>query len=402
MRLPPTWPLIRRIGNPMKLWDAFCVGGAALGIALSPPPAAAAAPADCGAPAALPDGWSLSSPQQQQLDPERICGIAAQLDALPEAAANGVVIVRHGKLVYETYFAGKDQRWPERHWREPLTVLPHEARTKHDVQSITKSVTALLVGIAIDRGAIAGVDAPVLSFFPDYGNLGDPDKRFITLRDLLTMTGGLSWRYEPYLEMGRETDAAADPYKFVLAQPLMRPPGSWWHYNNGSAELVGGAVQQATGERLDRFAKDTLFDPLQIADWEWGMMASGNPGASWGLRLRPRDLAKIGQLVLDRGAWHGKQIVSANWIAEMTRPRIVRKHFEYGYLWWPGRASVGGREVDLVATYGWGGQCLYVVPSLDLVVAVTAGVYNFDGKGYQDQAGDMVLYKDVLPAALGN
>ena len=222
-----------------------------------------------------------------------------------------------------------------------MPAVSQDARAKHDLQSATKSVVALLVGIAIDRGAIKRVDASVVSFFPTYGDLGDPNKQLITLRDLMTMTGGLSWRYEPYLDMARKTDAAADPYKFVLSEKLMRTPGSWWHYNNGSAELVGGAVQQATGERLDRYAKKTLFDLLQIEDWEWGMMASGNPGASWGLRLRPRDFAKIGQLVLDRGVWHGARIVSADWIAEMTRPRIVREHFEYGYLWWLSRAQIG-------------------------------------------------------------
>lgn len=319
---------------------------------------------------------------------------------MPEARPNGIVIIRHGRLVYETYFDGLDARWPQQHWLQPMTIVPHDARTKHDLQSITKSVVALLVGIAIDRGAIKNVDAPALSFFPTYGDLGDPDKRLVTLRHLLTMTSGLSWRYTPYLAMARDVDAAADPYKFVFSQKLAHAPGSAWHYNNGSVELVGGGVQQATGEHLDRYAKKTLFDPLQIADWEWGTMSSGNPGASWGLRLRPRDLAKIGQLVLDRGVWHGTRIVSADWIAEMTRPRIVRKNFEYGYLWWLNRAQIGTHAVDMIVGYGWGGQCLYVIPSLDLVAVVTSGIYNFDGKGDQNLAAETVVYKDVLPAAL--
>jgi CubicO group peptidase (beta-lactamase class C family) len=350
-------------------------------------------------PAAMNDGWNVSSPRQQHFDESLICAIGQQLEKLPEASPNGVVIVRHGILVYEAYFTDHDQRWPQQHWGETLPSLPHDAGTKHDLQSITKSVVGLLVGIARDRGMIGSLKTPALSFFPNYGDLGDPAKAQITVRALLTMTAGLRWPYRPYLSMARETDAASDPYRFVLEQPLLAKPGTWWHYNNGSAEVVGGVLQKATGRPVDQFAKEALFDPLGITDWEWGKMASGNPGASWGLRLRPRDLAKIGQLVLDHGVWHGQQIVSAAWIKEMTTPQVVRPKFIFGYLWWLDRRSVVGRDFDLIYGSGWGGQCLYIVPSLDLVVVVTAGVYNFDGQGDQDLAGNTVLTKFVLPAA---
>ena len=370
----------------------------ALGFALFPSLAVAAS-ADCGVPAAMNDGWDVSSPRQQHFDDALICAIGPQLENLPEASPNGVVIVRHGILVYEAYFTDHDQRWPEQHWGETPPKLPHNSSTKHDLQSMTKSVVGLLVGIALDRGVINSVETPALSFFPDYGDLADPAKARITVRNMLTMTAGLRWPYKPYLSMARQTDAAPDPYRFVLEQPLVAKSGSWWHYNNGSAEVVGGILQRASGRPLDQFAKEALFDPLAITDWEWGKMASGNPAASWGLRFRPRDLAKIGQLVLDHGVWRGQQIVSAAWIKEMTTPQVVKPKFAFGYLWWLGRRSVAGRDFDLIYGSGWGGQCLYIVPSLDLVVVVTAGVYNFDGQGNQDLAGDTVLTKFVLPAA---
>ena len=157
----------------------------------------------------------------------------------------------------------------------------------------------------------------------------------------------------------------------------------------------------ATGRALDRFAKDALFEPLGITDWEWGRMASGNPGASWGLRLRPRDLAKIGQLVLDHGAWQGQQIVSAAAIEAMTSPHIVKPTYSYGYLWWLYRSPVYGHDIDSINGSGWGGQCLYIIPNLDLVAVVTAGVYDFDGRGPQNAACDTVVETFVLPAALG-
>jgi CubicO group peptidase (beta-lactamase class C family) len=120
-------------------------------------------------------------------------------------------------------------------------------------------------------------------------------------------------------------------------------------------------------------------------------MASGEPGASWGLRLRLRDLAKIGQLVLDRGVWRGQRILPESWIAIMTAPQVVRPRTTYGFLWWLGREQANGREVATISAYGWGGQLLSVIPSLGLVVAVNAGVYNFDGGGSQNIASDAVV-----------
>lgn len=259
------------------------------------------------------------------------------------------------------------------------------------MQSITKSVVALLTGVALDRGIIKNVDAPLLSFFPEYADLASPERERITLRDLLTMQAGLDWQIKPYLSMPRRVDAAPDPYRLVLEQPMVAEPGKRWRYNNGVAELVGGVVQKATGRRLDQFAKDVLFEPLGITDWEWGRMASGDPGASWGLRLRPRDLAKIGQLVLNRGTWHGRRLVSSGWIEEMIAPHVVRPNTRYGYLWWLSRRTIGGRDFDVVSAIGWGGQYLDVVPGLNLVVVVTAGVYDFKGGGHQELARNAAL-----------
>jgi CubicO group peptidase (beta-lactamase class C family) len=370
----------------------------ALAVALLPSIAQAETPPACAAPSAIGDGWSVSEPVAQQLDPALICAVRKNLEELNDANPHGVVIVRNGVVVYEAYFTGPDQRWPQQHWREPLQITPHDARTKHDVQSITKSVVALLVGIAIDRGLIKNVDAPLLSFFPEYADLASPERQTITLRDLLTMRAGLDWPGRPYLSMARRVDAAPDPYRLVLEQPMVAEPGKRWRYNNGVAELVGGVVQKATGRPLDQFANDVLFEPLGITDWEWGRMTSGNPGASWGLRLRPRDLAKIGQLLLDRGSWRGRQIASAGWIEEMILPRVATSKFSYAYFWWRDRSIASGRDIEWIRGSGWGGQCLNVIPKLAMVVVVTAGVYDFDGKGPQNLACDTVMDKSVLPA----
>jgi len=363
----------------------------ALALAFAASSVAAETAQPCAPPPDLGDGWQTAAPGEQGLAGGRICALAGKLVALQGAEPHGVVVVRHGKLVHEAYFSGKDQRWPQQHWKQPLVETPHDARTLHDVQSITKSITALLVGVALDRGALPRLDAPVLPLFPNASDLATPERSRITLRDLLTMRAGLSWRTKPYLGLAREVDAARDPYRLVLEQPMTGVPGETWRYNNGTAELVGGVVQRATGLPLDEFAKRALFAPLAIDSWEWGKMASGDPGASWGLRLRPRDLAKIGQLVLNRGDWRGVRVVSPGWIEQMIAPQVVRSSIRYGYLWWLRRWTVDGRDVDGVSAIGWGGQYLDVVPSLDLVIVVTAGVYDFDGGGTQSAAEEAVL-----------
>jgi CubicO group peptidase (beta-lactamase class C family) len=173
--------------------------------------------------------------------------IGGELEKVKDADPHSVVVVRNGVVIYEKYFSGPDQRWPQRHWGEPFENMPHDLRTKHDLQSITKSVASLLLGIALDRAMIKRVDAPLLSFFPEYADLSSPGRERITLRDLLTMQTGFDWPAKPYLSMAQKVDAAPDPYRRVLEQPMVAELGKRWRYNNGVAGLVGVVVQKVTG-----------------------------------------------------------------------------------------------------------------------------------------------------------
>jgi CubicO group peptidase (beta-lactamase class C family) len=229
----------------------------------------------------------------------------------------------------------------------PLGEVKFDAGTKHDIRSISKSVTPLLVGIALDRGLLTDLDTPVFSFFPEYDDLRAPEKDRMTLRDLLTMSSGLAWNEtsvaytnpsNTYWQMG----IAPRADHFVLAQPLAAPPGTVFNYNTGTVDLLGVILRKVSGKRLDEFAKETLFDPLGIEDWEWEGSSGFNPSAASGLRLRPRDLAKIGQLVLERGIWHGRHIVSPPGL------RIRPLHA------WAARArcSIGAKALLPTAIYG--------------------------------------------------
>ncbi|HEV2302586.1 MAG TPA: serine hydrolase, partial [Stellaceae bacterium] len=379
-------------------------GAAMRRLALAAALYAAAGPAlaaDCGAPTKMADGWPVAAPRREGLDPRLICAIGPRLESLKGADPNGVLVVRHGRLVYEHYFTGEDKLW-----REPLAVVAHDARTLHRIESITKSLVAILAGIALDRRLLAGVDVRALPFFPEDADLGTPEKAAITVRNLLSMTSGIAWpeaasSYNDAANINRRRIfAEPDPDRFVLQQPMAAKPGTVWTYSGGGVGLLASILQKATRRRLDVFARETLFGPLGIADWKWWPLASGDPSASGGLFLRPRDLAKIGQLVLAGGVWHGRRIVSARWIAEMTSPQLPHGYpfgfggaYSYGYLWWLGRSLVEGRQIAWVGGIGWGGQRLFVVPSLDLVVVATAGLYHRSATQFAaaDTAFDMAL-----------
>lgn len=361
---------------------------------LATPAAAADTPPDCRAPAALDDGWAVAAPADEGFDPATLCAVGP---AMQDRNAHAVLVVRHGTLVYERYFTGEDERWGR-----PLGRIPHDAATKHDLRSITKSVTSLLIGIAVDYGWIKDIDAPVLSLLPQYADLRSPEKDRITLRHLLTMSTGLAWSEDlPYSDprnSERLMSDAPDPYRYVIEQPFATDPGKLWTYSGGATALLSAVLKQVSGRPLDVLAREVLFAPLGIDDVEWIRYPNGDPVAASGLRLRPRDIAKIGRLVLDHGAWQGKQIVSPGWIDQSTTKQIAAEdQVDYGFQWWLGHSQVGGQDLRWAAGVGWGGQRLFLVPDRDLLVVVTAGLYDLPDA--QDALGRTVLERYVLPAA---
>jgi CubicO group peptidase (beta-lactamase class C family) len=356
----------------------------------------------CGSPSAIGDGWSTANPESVGLDGARLCGIAARL-AATDANVHAVVVVWHGKLAFEQYFAGYDEPWGMGEGRHDF-----DATTKHDMRSVSKSVISLLVGIAIDRELIKSVDEPVVKFFPDYAALKSPGWDNITLRHLLTMSSGIQWdenrawkdpqNDEPHL--GSE----ADPYRYVLSKSIAAPPDTVWTYNGGGTDLLGNIIERVTGQSLEAFAREALFAPLGISDWEWMKYRNERIASAAGLRLRPRDAAKIGQLVLSKGAWAGRQIVSSKWIEQSVTPRFQAVGyfgglFYYGQHWWMGRTLSGDRDVKWIAAQGLGGQRIFIVPELDLVMVTTSGLY---GSGRQGQAALDILANFIIPSVRDN
>ena len=354
--------------------------------------------AACAAPSAVADGWTTAAPDTVGLDGSRLCDLEGFLKAWPMANIHAVVVARRGKLVLEHYRAGKDLHFGK---EMPAQMVSFGPAVKHDLRSISKSVTSLLVGIALAEGRFPALDSPVIDGLPDYAALRTPDNARITFRHLLTMTHGQKWdenaRWNSPDNTERPMYEATDPYRYILGQPVVVAPGTVFNYSGGATSLLAYVLARSTGQRIDAYAREKLFAPLSIVDFDWETFPNSPEIAAFGgLRLRPRDLAKLGQLLVANGSWNGRQVVPADWIAESIKPRVNTEGlFFYGYQWWLGRSLWRGREIHWVAGVGLGGQRLFAVPELDLVVAVNSA--HYDGP-LQANIPLAILNRFVLPA----
>lgn len=288
------------------------------------------------------------------------------------------------------------------------TFYGYGALDPHPVQSITKSVFSLLFGIAQDKGLVQTREK-LYDFFPAYRTrkTWDPRKGQVTLGHLLSMTSGFDcsdWDDAQACSWGMVH--SGDWLNFALSKPLAQEPGTHFAYCGACLLPLSVILEKAGGLTVPAFAQKVLFDPLQIHSAHWVKAHSGGTTVvpmSFGLSMAPRDLAKIGLLVLDKGKWDGKRIVPEDWIKESTSVKVPRDQtnhkYDYGYLWWETEFRVGSRNVKTVMGWGVGGNYLFIVPDLDLVCVVTGGNYN------DSQAGkcSLELFQNyILPAFCGN
>jgi len=339
--------------------------------------------------------------------PSGASGFAPDLDARFEAFRastslpnlHSVLVLHEGRIAFERYFPGLD----ETRGQAPAEVV-FGPDTQHDLRSVTKSLVSLLYGIALADKRVPPVNTPLLSQFPEYPDLArDPQRANLTIANALTMTLGMQWNEQlSYLDPGNsETamDTAPDRYRYVLERPIVAAPGEVWIYSGGAVALVARLIEKGTGQALADYARSALFEPLGIDKFSWAKGTDGEAIAASGLRLTPRELARIGQLVLARGQWEGRAIVPAAWLdASFTPAATVRDGQSYGYLWRVGEiaypSKTGIRGEHYVLGLGNGGQLLAIIPARALVVVVTAGNYN-DRKDWQ--VPDEVLRHFVLP-----
>ncbi len=302
----------------------------------------------------LPITLPLSTPEEQGMNSETLAeGIEFLITNRETYRVHSVVVIRNGRVVLDARF------------------YPFSSEWRHDIASVTKSFTSTLIGIAIDRGYIAGVDVPVLGFFPDLTIANRvPRKERMTLEHLLTMRSGFACDPSNSEATLTQMTSSADWVQFALDLPMADEPGARYVYCSPNVHLLSAILQRATGMTTLEFAQQHLFRPLRILDVEWFVDPQG-VYRGWGdLHLKPLDMTKLGALYINQGRWLGRQIVSSQWVEEATTgagqpvPGLPADE-GYSYLWY--------FAPDLYYAAGAGGQRIHVYPDENLVVGLNAG-----------------------------
>lgn len=344
-------------------------------------PPGAPADYDYDAPAALADGLASRALAPDSVLVARVSDMTQAVydEAFPNL--HSVLIYRDDALVFEEYFYGYDRD------------------TAHQMRSATKTLVALLVGAAVDRGFIPSIDDPVLPWFAEYQSLAHPDPRksAITLRHLLTMSSGFNCDDWDADSPGNESRMAEtdDWARFVLDLPMAAEPGTAAAYCSGNVILAGRIVEKATGKSLTAFADEALFGPLGIRAYAWDFRPDRsnreNFVQAW---LRPRDMVRIGALILDEGAWGDRQVISSDWIREMTTPHSEIDGTPYGFFWWGRYLNLPSGRVELPQATGNGGQKIIVMKAQDAVVVMTGGAFN------EQSSTNELMARYIIPGLL--
>lgn len=335
------------------------------------------------------DGWQTASLEEVGINRETVSDAINRINYKLYQNVHGILIVKDGKLVFEEYFHGLSYEG---------NYTNFDRNTRHYLASVTKSFTSALVGIASDRGMIQDVHAKVFSFFPGYADLRNDEKDRITLEHVLTMSAGLQWDEWsfPYTDSRNShvsMNNSSDPIRYVLSRPIAAAPGTKFVYNSGLSITLGGVIEKASGLRVNEFVERYLYSPLGISDYYWWRYPNGTFQAGGGLYMLPRDMAKFGCLYLNGGRWNGNQIISKEWVEQSTKAHItIDAYWDYGYQWWLRTFHANSRAYESFAARGWGGQYIFVFPSLNMVVVFTGGNYS------TPEPVDDILTRFILPA----
>jgi CubicO group peptidase (beta-lactamase class C family) len=343
-------------------------------------------------PQANQDGWPTANPSTIGISSDRLQPMEALIRSGELKKITSVLIARHGKLAYETYFDG-------------------DADTLRNTRSATKTVTSILVGIAIEKGSLPGVAAPILPFFPDKQPLANPDprKQKITVEDFLTMSSLLECDDENEYSRGNEERMylIEDWIKFTLDLPIRgfpsfatkpqdAPYGRSFSYCTAGVTTLGGVLERAAKMPVPDFAMKNLFAPLGIQKVQWTFSPMGMAQTGGGLGLRSRDLLKLGQLYLNGGTWNGTRVISEQWVKNSVQPHArIDDDTEYGYLWWLKGFKAGEKKFPAYYLSGNGGNKVCVFPGLDMVVVITST--NYSTRGMHQQT-DRMLTDFILPS----
>lgn len=294
--------------------------------------------------------------QASPLDLPKLAEAIAWIEA-NESQLHSFLVYQCGRKILEDYYLGYD------------AIMPH------DLQSATKTVSAMLIGAALKSGLLKDLDQPLVELLPDYAHLMIGAKANITLRHVLTMTTGLRWKDFGRANSFDEIAASKDSVQYILSEPLVSLPGEVFFYNTGNSHLLSAIITQLTGKSAFDYADEVLFSPLGMMDYRWDDFADGLNLGGWGLYMRPRDMAKLGMVLANQGRWEGRPILDADFLRQAMTAQAATQGGPggsgYGFQMW---IQDDLTEKPVAAAMGWGGQTIFVLSELDAVVVFTGSV----------------------------
>jgi CubicO group peptidase (beta-lactamase class C family) len=328
-------------------------------------------------PQKLNDGWPTTSLRTHNIDSTRVYRLFDQLNDA-DHKLHSVLIVQQGEIILEEYFD------------------TYQASSLHDLRSVTKSIRSILLGIAIDKGFINTINDPISKYLKSHSakkNL-DTRKNNITIKHLVTMSTGLECNDWDPGSQGQEDRVykKKDWIQYTLDLPMVHEPGTVSNYCSMGVLLLAEIISQASGMSIDTFAEKFLFTPLRISNVSWGHTSKREVIPS-GKRLymTPRDMAKIGQLIINNGKWNDQQVVSEDWISDSTTRHTSITGMDYGYLWWKVPFQFDTEVIESITATGNGGQYIFVFPEKNWVAVFTGGAYNS-----QEDKLPFAILKDVI------
>jgi CubicO group peptidase (beta-lactamase class C family) len=339
--------------------------------------------------------WPMAEPNAVGLDSTALAALDADIAGGKYGLVDSMLIIRDGKQAFAHSYShdyGKiygelakhegplnhDVNGPYNYFSANFHPY-YQQSDLHTMQSVSKTVTSITIGIAIGRKEFpTDLDTPILKYFDDYkvANV-DERKRRITLRHLLTMTAGLEWNEDlPYNDPKNSCDVMESKHdwvQYVINQPMAAEPGKVFVYSSGATQLLSHIFKKVTGKNVDEYAAEYLFQPLGIG-YHWKHSPTGLPDTEGGLYISSSSLAKIGFLFLKNGTWRGKQIVPADWVKASVAPAISvedeGRRWRYGFQWWLHPYGKSSEKLAWAAR-GFGGQELRVAPEYNLIVVYT-------------------------------
>jgi len=358
-------------------------------------------------PVDIEDGLKVGTLEEAGMDEDMFRKAVGRIHQDKYGEIHSMLIYKNDMLVFEDYYTGHQYQWDApRHYGRFITW---NKNIQHCIHSDTKSITSLCIGIAIDMGYIESVSQSIFDYLPDFQHLRTEEKEKITIENLLTMNSGLQWE-EWGVSLGSiENDQIGiwfwegGPINYALGRDLVAEPGTRFNYSGGDIQILVEILKNATGMQLDEFSGTYLFEPLGITSYDWWLIfPSGEIHGAGGLKLTPRDMIKIGAMMLNKGVWGNNRVVSEEWVKKCVTsfhgnhgiriPGEDLGRVGYSYTWWTKNMDNKGETIKWYTALGWGGQKISVLPELDMVIVFTGA--NYTSKVHEFE----ILERFILPA----